>query len=60
MVGQPYLGITSSLPVIRSEAGSLDYSAHLKRSVSESAFLQQSSRAPAILIGTSTLPRLVE
>src|SRR3984957_3613310 len=44
--------------VIRPESGSLGYSAHLKRSVSESAVLQQSSRPPAILIDTSTLPSL--
>jgi len=54
------LGITSGLLVNHPESGSLGYSAHLKRSVSESAVLQHSGRPPAILIDTSTLPRLVE
>jgi hypothetical protein len=33
----------SDKPAIRLESGSLGYSAHLKRSVSESAVLQQSA-----------------
>jgi len=52
------IGAFSEWRVIHPESGSLGYSAHLKRSVSESAVLQQSSRPPAILIDTSTLPSL--